>query len=131
MGAARGRGSRVVPGSQELESSTIALHPLTRWPIGGRHEPWVRPLVLTAQNRRDEALTILRTVPDPLRPPPRDAVVPRRAHAALALGDRDSMQRAYTALTPAEAEIAGAGTGLFTLGPVSRYLQELAEALST
>jgi hypothetical protein len=39
----------------------------------------------------------------------------------------DRSQRAYRALTPAEAEIAAAGTGLFTLGPVSRYLRELAE----
>ena len=43
----------------------------------------------------------------------------------------DRSQRAYRALTPAEAEIAAAGTGLFTLGPVSRYLRELAEALNT
>lgn len=74
----------------------------------GRYEPWIRPLVLLTQNRRDEALAVLGTVPDP----PNDHLLETLwcfvAQAALALGDRDSMQRAYRA-----------------------YLRELAEALNT
>jgi hypothetical protein len=35
------------------------------------------------------------------------------------------MRRAHRALAPAAAELAGAGSGLLTLGPVSRYLADL------
>lgn len=39
------------------------------------------------------------------------------------------MERARTELTPAAAELAGAGSGLVTLGPVARHLDDLATAL--
>jgi hypothetical protein len=40
------------------------------------------------------------------------------------------MVRARAALLPAAAELAGAGSGLLTLGPVAGYLAELDEALT-
>ncbi|WP_396446457.1 hypothetical protein [Actinomadura sp.] len=51
------------------------------------------------------------------------------ARAALAVDDRETMRRARDALAPAAGELAGAGSGLLTLGPVSGHLDELAAAL--
>jgi hypothetical protein len=51
------------------------------------------------------------------------------ARAAIAVGDREMMERAHTALAPAAGELAGAGSGLLTLGPVARHLDDLAAAL--
>ena len=39
------------------------------------------------------------------------------------------MKRAYDALLPAAGELAGAGSGLLTLGPVAEHLAALAAAL--
>jgi len=50
----------------------------------------------------------------------------------LVLFDPDTgrgMQRALDALAPAAAELAGAGSGLMTLGPVAAFLDELTQAL--
>jgi hypothetical protein len=49
------------------------------------------------------------------------------AEAALRLGDRTVRERARARLRPAAAELAGAGSGLLTLGPVERYLSETQE----
>ncbi|WP_411114029.1 BTAD domain-containing putative transcriptional regulator [Streptomyces sp. 029-5] len=94
----------------------------------GPYEPWVRPLVLLAQDRRDAAGTALRESPDP--PPDLlfEALWCLTARAAVALGDRETMRRARSELTPAAAELAGAGSGLLSLGPVAGYLDELAAA---
>jgi hypothetical protein len=50
------------------------------------------------------------------------------AHAAGAVADRGTMQRAYEALLPAASELAGAGSGLLTVGPVAEHLATLAAA---
>jgi hypothetical protein len=96
----------------------------------GPYEPWVRPLVLLAQDRRDEAAESLRKVPDPPRDLLLEALWCLTARAAIALGNREMMERAHRELTPAAAELAGAGSGLLTLGPVSKHLGDLATALS-
>ncbi|NED50303.1 hypothetical protein G3I24_05205, partial [Micromonospora aurantiaca] len=51
--------------------------------------------------------------------------------AAVALGDRDAMLRARSALAPAVGELAGAGSGLLTAGPVAAHLDRLDAALGT
>jgi DNA-binding SARP family transcriptional activator len=99
---------------------------LTGW---GPHEPWARPLVLLARDRHSEAAAALRRVPEPPRGLLFEALWCLTAQAAIAVGDRRTMQRAYVELTPAAAELAGAGSGLFSLGPVSRHLNHLAAAL--
>jgi DNA-binding SARP family transcriptional activator len=91
----------------------------------GPYEPWVRPLVLLAQDRRREAAAALRRVPAPPRDLLYEALWCLTARAAIALNDRETMERAYAELTPAAGELAGAGSGLLTLGPVSDYLAEL------
>ncbi|MEU5024179.1 AfsR/SARP family transcriptional regulator [Streptomyces milbemycinicus] len=97
----------------------------------GPYEPWARPLVLLAQDRRDEAATALRETPDPPRDLLFEALWCLTARAAVAVGDRETMERAHRELAPAAAELAGAGSGLLTVGPVSMYLAELATALRT
>jgi DNA-binding SARP family transcriptional activator len=95
----------------------------------GPYAPWARPLVLLAEGRPDGARTALREVPDS----PHDLLFEARsclaAIAAVRLGDRDRMARLYDQLLPAADELAGAGSGLLTLGPVARHLGELAAGL--
>ncbi|MFE2183076.1 BTAD domain-containing putative transcriptional regulator [Streptomyces sp. NPDC059455] len=95
----------------------------------GPYAPWTRPLVLLAQNRRAEAAAALREVPEPPRDLLLEALWCLTGRAAIAVGDRETIARARAALAPAEAELAGAGSGLLTLGPVCRHLADLAEAL--
>jgi DNA-binding SARP family transcriptional activator len=85
----------------------------------GAYEPWCRPFV----TGRAAA------VPDS----PRDLLYEARTclHAVLAIrfDDRAAMRQLYDDLLPAAGELAGAGSGLLTLGPVTRYLGDLAAAL--
>ena len=85
--------------------------------------------MLLAQGDRAAAAAAVRQAPDP----PRDLLFETlwclTARAAITLGDRETMQRAHAELTPAAAELAGAGSGLLTLGPVSAHLDDLATAL--
>jgi hypothetical protein len=91
----------------------------------GPYEPWVRPLALLAQGRRGEAAAALRRTPDPPRDLLYEALWSLIARAAIALDDHDTMRRAHQELAPAAGELAGAGSGLLTFGPVSDYLTAL------
>ncbi|MEV4015266.1 BTAD domain-containing putative transcriptional regulator [Nonomuraea angiospora] len=91
----------------------------------GPYEPWTRPLVLLRLGHRREAAAKLRDVPDPPRDLLLEAMWCLVARAAAAVGDRETMARARAALIPAAAELAGAGSGLLTLGPVSQHLDLL------
>ncbi|MEU5951647.1 BTAD domain-containing putative transcriptional regulator [Streptomyces sp. NPDC047525] len=95
----------------------------------GPYEPWARPLVLLSQGRRGEAAEALRRLPDPPRDLLLEAMWCLAARAAIAVGDRETMKRAHAELTPAAGELAGAGSGLLTLGPVAQHLDDLAAAL--
>lgn len=95
----------------------------------GPHGPWVRPLLLIDAGHHTEAAEALHATPAPPRDLLQEALWSLTARAALALDDRESMARAHTALTPAANELAGAGSGLLTLGPVSAHLADLAVAL--
>ncbi len=91
----------------------------------GPYLPWIRPHLLLADGRQDEAATAVRALPDP--PPGHlfEALWCLAGDAALATGDDDVAARAEAALTPAADEIAGAGSGMLTLGPVEEHLQAL------
>nr|WP_128430637.1 BTAD domain-containing putative transcriptional regulator [Streptomyces cyaneus] len=104
----------------------LRFDPHTDW---GPYAPWARPLLLLDQDHRPEAAEALRATPDPPRDLLQEALWCLTARAALTLGDRHTMERAHTALTPATHELAGAGSGLLTLGPVSGHLADLADAL--
>ncbi|MFE0019398.1 BTAD domain-containing putative transcriptional regulator [Amycolatopsis sp. NPDC059021] len=95
----------------------------------GPYEPWARPVLLLASDRRDEAAAAVRDLPDS----PRDLLYEARlclaAVAALGVGDKALARNTYDDLLPAAEELAGAGSGLVTLGPVAQYLADLADAL--
>jgi hypothetical protein len=76
-----------------------------------------------------KAALALRDLPDPPRDLLHEALWCLAARAAVALGDRTTMHRARTGLTPAAAELAGAASGLLTLGPVADHLDALTVAL--
>ncbi|WP_245899573.1 AfsR/SARP family transcriptional regulator [Nonomuraea indica] len=95
----------------------------------GPYEPWIRPLVLLSQGRRREAASTLRETPEPPRDLLMEALWCLTGRAALALGDRRTMERVHAELLPAEGELAGAGSGVLTLGPVAHHLADLATAL--
>ncbi|MCT9075685.1 AfsR/SARP family transcriptional regulator [Streptomyces fulvoviolaceus] len=96
----------------------------------GPYEPWVRPLLLLSEGCDQDAVRLLRSVPSPPRDLLYEALWCLLARAAVAVGDRALMRRAHTALEPARDELAGAGSGLLTVGPVAVHLDALADALS-
>ncbi|WP_422741640.1 AfsR/SARP family transcriptional regulator [Micromonospora sp. WMMD754] len=96
----------------------------------GPYAPWARPLVLLAAGRRDEAAGALRRTPEPPRDLLLEAMWCLTGRAAVTLGDRDAMRRARAALAPAAGELAGAGSGMLTVGPVAAHLDRLTAALS-
>ncbi|SCL55488.1 Transcriptional regulatory protein, C terminal [Micromonospora chersina] len=96
----------------------------------GPYAPWVRPLALLAAGRRDEAAAALRSLPESPHDLLREARLCVAARAALALDDRPTMARLHAALRPAADELAGAGSGVLTAGPVAGYLADLAAALA-
>ncbi|MFI9597044.1 BTAD domain-containing putative transcriptional regulator [Nonomuraea sp. NPDC052265] len=91
----------------------------------GPYEPWVRPLVLLEEGRDAEAAEAVGRIPDPPRDLLLEAMWCLVARAAVAVGDRRTAARAREALAPAAAELAGAGSGLITLGPVADFLAVL------
>ncbi len=89
----------------------------------GPYEPWIRPHLLLAA--RAPAARAVADLPDP---PPGlllEALWALAGRAALAVGDAAVKARAHAALAPASGEIAGAGSGMLTLGPVSEHLLAL------
>ncbi|MCZ4608835.1 BTAD domain-containing putative transcriptional regulator [Streptomyces sp. Lzd4kr] len=89
----------------------------------GPYAPWARPLLLLDRGRRSEAAEALHATPEPPRDLLQEALWCLTAQAAVALGDRRTTARAHAALSPAANELAGAGSGLLTLGPVAGYLE--------
>ena len=81
--------------------------------------------MLLAQDRPAEAAIALRATPDPPQDLLAEALWCLTARAAVTLGDRPTMVRARQALAPAVAELAGAASGLLTMGPVAGFLTAL------
>ncbi|MFD7552084.1 BTAD domain-containing putative transcriptional regulator [Streptomyces sp. NPDC059816] len=90
----------------------------------GPYLPWVRPLVLLAQDRVGEARTALADAPEPPHDHLQEALWCLTARAAARLGDREAAARAADVLRGARAEHAGAASGMLTMGPVAGYLAE-------
>ncbi len=89
----------------------------------GPYEPWVRPLVLLAEDRRSEAAEALSAIPDPPKDLMYEAMWCLVLRAAVALGDQEMAERARGELAPAAGELAGAGSGLLSFGPVTELLE--------
>ncbi|MBF6172001.1 BTAD domain-containing putative transcriptional regulator [Nocardia blacklockiae] len=96
----------------------------------GPYRPWIQPLILLREDRHEDARTALHALPQPPADLMYEAQTCLEAAAALALGDRKLLRDIQTRLLPAANELAGAGSGLITLGPVRRWLTAVAEALA-
>ncbi|NMD63312.1 UNVERIFIED_ORG: DNA-binding SARP family transcriptional activator [Nocardia globerula] len=96
----------------------------TNW---GQYEPWARPHLLLAQGKVNEAAEAVRALPNPPNDLLSEALWCLIAAASVAVGDRQVMERARAALMSAEDEIAGAGSGMLTVGRVSDHLAGLNE----
>lgn len=92
----------------------------------GPYEPWTRPLALLAEGRAGAAAEALRSQPESPHDLLREARLCLTARAATALGDRVTARRVYDDLLPAADELAGAGSGVLTFGPVAGVLRALA-----
>ncbi|WP_422647568.1 BTAD domain-containing putative transcriptional regulator [Actinoalloteichus caeruleus] len=93
------------------------------------YEPWCRPLRLLAAGRIAEAREAACLVPESPHDLFLEARLCLRAVSASLLADRETSDRLYEELSPAEAEIAGAGSGLVALRPVAHHLGDLAWTL--
>jgi DNA-binding SARP family transcriptional activator len=115
-----------------LPLALLSLRPPTTvewssWDFGP-YEPWVRPLALLAAGDTGGAGTALRALPRSPHDLLREARLCLAARAAIALGDRATMRRVQDELAPAAGELAGAGSGVLTFGPVAGILRALAIA---
>ncbi|MEU8283133.1 BTAD domain-containing putative transcriptional regulator [Micromonospora sp. NPDC048905] len=117
--------ARLVPGRQRPIPGPDEGWAQLDW---GPHEPWVRPLLLAAAGDRVATGAALRALPDGPHDLLREVRLCLTARAALAIGDRPTMERVATVLRPAAAELA-AGSGMVTAGPVAGHLAEMASAL--
>ncbi|MDL5156788.1 AfsR/SARP family transcriptional regulator [Actinomycetospora termitidis] len=104
--------------------------PLGELPDAGPYAPWIEAYLHASgqQCGHADAGRHDRTTYDLPDPPPghvADALWVLAGHAGLAAGDRDLVDRAVAALTPAAGEIAGAGSGLLTFGPVAMWLRQV------
>ncbi|GAA2558447.1 MULTISPECIES: BTAD domain-containing putative transcriptional regulator [Streptomyces] len=120
-------------GLPPLARLSVAVRHGVPLPVGrhtdwGPYEPWVRPLLLAAEGRREEARAALCDLPSPPRDLMSETLWCLVARAAVAVDERTAMLRARAQLLPAAGEQA-AGSGLLTLGPVDDHLESLAAAL--
>ncbi|MFE0824571.1 SARP family transcriptional regulator, partial [Streptomyces sp. NPDC058847] len=95
----------------------------------GPYRPWAEPFALLADGRAAEARTALRSLAEPPPDLLYEALCCAEAALALGLGDRAALERTYDRLLPAAGEIAGAGSGLLTFGPVGTWLAAIRRAL--
>ncbi|MDN3241719.1 BTAD domain-containing putative transcriptional regulator [Glycomyces tritici] len=100
----------------------LAFEDGTDW---GPYEPWARPLLLLEAGQRDAAAAGLRGTPVPPGDLMTEAMWALTARAAIELGDETVQSSAAAALAPAAGELAGAGSGMVTVGPVSALIEAL------
>ncbi|MFI5856106.1 BTAD domain-containing putative transcriptional regulator [Streptomyces parvulus] len=94
----------------------------------GPYRPWAEPFALLADGRPAEARTALAALPEPPPDLLYEALCCAEAALALRLGDRPALERVRERLLPAAGEIAGAGSGLLTFGPVDDWLAAIGRA---
>ncbi|MEU6476991.1 AfsR/SARP family transcriptional regulator [Streptomyces sp. NPDC047017] len=112
----------------DAAGAAALLDPAADW---GPYRPWGLPFVLLGTGRRAEAGDALRALPEPPADLLHEALCCLEAALALELGDRTALRRVHARLLPAAGEEAGAGSGLVSLGPVTRWLAEITAELDT
>ncbi|WP_210493575.1 BTAD domain-containing putative transcriptional regulator [Patulibacter sp. SYSU D01012] len=95
----------------------------------GPYAPWVRPLLLLAEGDAEAARAAAARTPASPGDVLLEARLTLQAVAAVRTGDRAAAERLHAALLPAADELAGAGSGMVTTGPVALHLAALAETL--
>ncbi|MET9278656.1 BTAD domain-containing putative transcriptional regulator [Streptomyces anthocyanicus] len=95
----------------------------------GPYRPWAEPFALLAEGRGTEARNALRALAEPPPDLLYEALCCAEAALALALDDRPALRRTHDRLLPASGELAGAGSGLLTFGPVDGWLGAIRRAL--
>lgn len=94
----------------------------------GPYRPWAELFVLLRTGRADTQ-AMLRALPEPPADLLYEALCCLQTAVALELGDRVALEQLHARLLPAACELAGAGSGLVTLGPVDRWLTDITDAL--
>ncbi len=117
---------RVAGGGTSARQAAEYVDPEADW---GPYRPWAEPFVLLRAGRRADARVRLRALPEPPADLMYEAMCCLHAMVALEFGDRVALERLHARLLPAAGELAGAGSGLLTLGPVDHWLTALTEAL--
>ncbi|MFI7351073.1 BTAD domain-containing putative transcriptional regulator [Streptomyces sp. NPDC049936] len=97
----------------------------------GPYRPWAEPFALLADGRTADARTALAALTEPPPDLLYEALCCAEAALALRLGDRAALERTHARLLPASGELAGAGSGLLTFGPVDDWLAAIRRALGT
>ncbi|MFG2955097.1 BTAD domain-containing putative transcriptional regulator [Streptomyces sp. NPDC048291] len=103
-----------------------AVDPAADW---GPYLPWLRPALALAAADERTARAALRELPEPPADLVQEALWCIAAAVALALDDRPALRRCLAALRPAAGQLAGAGSGFLTAGPVDVWLTAIEEAL--
>lgn len=117
---------RVAGGGTSARQAAEYVDPDADW---GPYRPWAEPFVLLRAGRRADARARLRALPEPPADLMYEAMCCLHAMVALEFGDRAALERLHARLLPAAGELAGAGSGLLTFGPVDHWLTALTEAL--
>ncbi|MFD4506323.1 BTAD domain-containing putative transcriptional regulator [Streptomyces sp. NPDC058457] len=103
-----------------------AVDPGADW---GPYLPWIRPALALADDDEGAARDALHGLPEPPADLVQEALWCVAAAVALELGDRAALRRCRAALRPAAGQLAGAGSGLLTAGPVDGWLSAIGDAL--
>jgi DNA-binding SARP family transcriptional activator len=112
--------------SSSAREAAEHVDPNANW---GPYQPWAAPFAALRTGQRAEAQALLHAVPDPPADLTYEALCCLQAAVALELDDRATLQLLHARLQPASGELAGAGSGLITVGPVDRWLTAIADAL--
>ncbi|WP_343950859.1 BTAD domain-containing putative transcriptional regulator [Nonomuraea longicatena] len=89
----------------------------------GPYRLWAEPFALLRDGRRAQARAALHALPEPPADLLYEVLCCLEVAVAAELGDRERSRLLHARLLPAAHEVAGAGSGLVTLGPVRRWLR--------
>ncbi|MFF4214160.1 BTAD domain-containing putative transcriptional regulator [Streptomyces sp. NPDC001796] len=110
---------RLAEGTASALKAAEQIDPGADW---GPYRPWAEPFVLLRSGRHADAREALHALPEPPADLLYEAMCCLQAAVALELGDRAAWEQARARLQPAAGQLAGAGSGLLTLGPVNNWL---------
>ncbi|WP_055588928.1 AfsR/SARP family transcriptional regulator [Streptacidiphilus griseoplanus] len=117
---------RLTEGTPSALRAAQRMDPADDW---GPYRPWGELFSLLRSGRRADVRAALHALPEPPADLLYEALSCLQAAVALEVGDQAALAQARTRLLPAAGQLAGAGSGLVTLGPVDRWLAAVTAAL--